>query len=46
MAEVIEKHLRNWDDIKGSTGASLREDGAIDLGHIHKWSQPSPDISG
>ncbi|EAW21326.1 uncharacterized protein NFIA_064900 [Aspergillus fischeri NRRL 181] len=34
MAEVIDKHLRDWDHIKGSTGGSLREDGGTDIGHI------------
>jgi hypothetical protein len=33
MAELIESHLRDWDDIKGSAG-SLREDGGTDIGHF------------
>lgn len=34
MAEVIDTHLRDWDDIKRSTGGSIWEDGGTDIGHI------------
>jgi hypothetical protein len=34
MADVIEKYHRDWEEIKGSAGSSLREDGGTDIGHI------------
>lgn len=34
LAELIEKYHRDWDDIKGSTGDSLKGDGGTDIGHI------------
>lgn len=34
MAEIIEKHHRDWEEIKGRAGDSLREDGGTDIGHI------------
>lgn len=34
MAEFIERHLRDWEDIKGCAGSSLKEDGTTDIGRI------------
>lgn len=34
MAEIIEKYHREWEEIKCSTGDSLKEDGGTDIGHI------------
>ena len=33
MAESIDSHLRDWEDIKGIAG-SLREDGGTDIGQL------------
>lgn len=34
LAEVIERYRQDWDDIKGTAGGSLREDGGTDIGQI------------
>jgi hypothetical protein len=34
MAELIEGYLQDWEDIKGSAGGSLREDGVSDIGQV------------
>lgn len=31
MADVIERHLRDWEDIKDRAGDTLREDGGTDI---------------
>ena len=33
MAELIDSHLRDWEDIKGIAN-SLREDGGTDIGQL------------
>lgn len=34
MAEVIERYRRDWEDIKGTAGSSLKEDGGTDIGQL------------
>lgn len=34
LAEVIERYRQDWEDIKGTAGGSLREDGRTDIGQI------------
>jgi hypothetical protein len=34
MAEVIKRYRQDWEDIKGSTGGTLREDGGTDIAQI------------
>lgn len=42
MGETIERHIRDWDELKGSGSAVIREDGTTDLAsllHIALWGQ-------
>ena len=34
MAELIESHVRNWEDIKDCARGCLREDGGTDIGQF------------
>lgn len=34
MAELIESCLQDWENLKGSAGGSLREDGGTDIGQF------------
>jgi len=34
MAESIEQHFQDWDDIKARSSEGLREDGATDIARI------------
>jgi hypothetical protein len=34
MAELIERYRRDYEDIKGTAGGSLKEDGGTDIGQI------------
>lgn len=34
MAEIIERHLQDWEKIKEDSGISLQEDGGTDIGRL------------
>lgn len=44
MGDTIERHIRDWEDLRGSGRAAIREDGMTDLGRlldIALWGQVS-----
>ncbi|KAJ5213049.1 hypothetical protein N7449_000218 [Penicillium cf. viridicatum] len=44
MGDTIERHIRDWEDLRGSGRAAIREDGTTDLGRlldIALWGQVS-----
>lgn len=44
MGQTIQRHIRDWEDVKGSASAVIKEDGTTDLADlldIALWGQVS-----